>query len=302
MFLKDGVCESVFENLSDGVYLVDTERKILYWNKRAEEITGFKKTEVLNSHCSDNILKHIDEKGTELCKGECPLVYAIKNNTFVEKQVFLHNKSGHRIPVYVKVLPIADETGKVMGAIKIFNEVTDVKIIKTELEKLRNLAFIDELTGVLNRRGLDFFIKEKIKETKRYNRKFAVLFIDLDNFKDINDLYGHHIGDKVLKMIGETLKSNLRANDIVARFGGDEFIVIFEIEDINSIEELAQKMITLIENSFFEEKGQIIKVSASIGGVMIKKEDTPEKLLKKADRLMYVSKAKGKNRYTISNK
>jgi diguanylate cyclase (GGDEF)-like protein/PAS domain S-box-containing protein len=302
MFLQIGMCENILENLSDGVYFVDTDRKILYWNKKAEGITGFTRKEVVNSHCYDNILRHIDDKGTELCKEKCPLVYAIKNNTYVEKQVYLHHKNGQRIPIIVKALPVSDDNGNIIGAVEIFNEAIEQTTLKNELEKLRELAYIDDLTGILNRRGLEFFLNEKIHEVKRYSKKIAVLFIDLDDFKYINDRFGHHIGDKTLKMISETLKNNLRANDIVARFGGDEFIIISEIKSEEDLETLSKKIISLIKNSFFQlSDGNIIKTSASIGGALIKTNDTINNILKRTDKLMYVSKIRSKNDYTIDN-
>lgn len=300
MFLQIRMCENILENISDGVYFVDTDRKILYWNKKAEEITGFTRKEIINSHCYDNILRHIDENGTELCKAKCPLVYAIENNTYVEKQVYLHHKNGQRIPVIVKAIPISDENGKIIGAVEIFNEAIEQTNLKNELEKLRKLAYIDDLTGVLNRRGLEFFLNEKIKEVKRYGKKIAVLFIDLDDFKDINDKFGHHIGDKTLKMIAETLKNSLRAHDLVARFGGDEFIIIAEIEKEKDLETLSKKINSLIKNSFFElDNGTLVKTSVSIGGSLIKNDDRVNDIIKRLDKLMYHSKVKGKNGYTI---
>ena len=299
MFFNDELIKSILENVSDGVYYVDLNRKILFWNKQAEKISGFSKEEVVGAHCPDNILRHVDEKGTKLCKTECPLTYAIAHNTFVQKKVFLHNKEGYRVPVLVKTIPVVDSSNQAIGAVEIFNEITDTATLKKKLNELKNLAFIDELTGVANRRGINFLIKEKIQEIKRYKRMFAIFFIDLDNFKHINDTYSHQIGDKVLKMVAETLKMNLRANDIVGRFGGDEFVVVSEIKDENSINEIAQKIVMLINNSFFEEKGKTIRVYGSVGAVFLREDDSVDKALKRADKFMYISKYKGKNNFTV---
>jgi len=299
MFFNDELIKSILENISDGVYYVDVNRKIFFWNKQAEKISGFSKEEVVGTHCTDNILRHVDEKGTELCKTECPLVYAFAHNTFVQKEVFLYNKKGHRVPVLVKVIPVVDSSNQAIGAVEIFNEITDTTTLKKKLNELKNLAFIDELTGVANRRGINFLIKEKIQEINRYKRMFAIFFIDLDNFKHINDTYSHQIGDKVLKMVAETLKMNLRTNDIVGRFGGDEFVVVSEIKDENSINEISQKIVMLINDSFFEEKGKTIRGSASIGAVFLREDDTVNKALKRADKFMYISKNKGKNNFTV---
>jgi diguanylate cyclase (GGDEF)-like protein len=241
---------------------------------------------------------HIDEKGTELCKEKCPVVYAIENNQSIEAKVFLHHKEGYRLPVLVKVIPITDKNNIAIGAIELFSETADYKTLKRELDSLRSLAFIDELTGVLNRRGLECFINEKTIEAKRYGKRFGILFLDLDDFKDINDSSGHNIGDRVLKMVAGVLKNNLRASDVVARYGGDEFVVIAEVVREEDLEVLANKIITLINSSFIQEDNRIIKTTVSIGGVISEGEDF-KKSLEKADSLMYMSKSRGKNRFTL---
>jgi diguanylate cyclase (GGDEF)-like protein/PAS domain S-box-containing protein len=298
MLVIDDLLRSVLDKISDGAYIVSPQREILYWNKSAEEITGYSKEEVINTHCYDNILRHIDENGTELCKEKCPVVYAIENNRPVEARVFLHHKEGYRLPVSVRVIPVTDKNNTVIWAIELFSEIVDYRTLKRELEELRSLAFIDELTGVLNRRGLEYFISEKTVEAKRFGKRFGILFLDLDNFKDINDLYGHKVGDKVLKMVAGVLKNNLRSNDVVARYGGDEFVVIAEILKEEDLEVLANKIMTLIDSSFIEEDKGIIKVSVSIGGA-ISEEENLKKSLEIADSLMYISKSKGKNRFTL---
>ncbi|ACI20121.1 GGDEF domain-containing protein [Dictyoglomus thermophilum] len=299
MKLPEGFQE-IFDRVSDGVYFVDTERKILYWNKQAEEIAGYKRKEIINSHCYDNILRHMDDEGRELCKDKCPLVYAIENNKYIEKRVYLHHKNGQRVPVFVRVLPLKDEENRIIGAIEIFNEAIEFTNLKKELEKLRELTYIDELTGVLNRRGLNFFLRKQINNFKKNKKAFGVLFMDIDNFKEINDRYGHNVGDKVLKMLSETLKNNLRTEDMVARYGGDEFVVILQVGDINTLESLTKRIKNLIENSFLEEAGRIIKITVSVGGTLIRENDTMNTLLKRADELMYQSKKEGKNLYKIS--
>lgn len=300
MIIVDSLLQSIAEKISDGLYIINLEREILYWNKSAEDITGYLKSEVIGSHCYDNILRHIDENGTELCREKCPVVHAIEDNKLREEKVFLHHKDGHRVPVLVKVIPITDESNIKIGAIEIFTDLVDSRTLKKELEALRSLAFIDELTGVLNRRGFEYFLGEKKRETERFRKTFGILFIDIDDFKQINDTYGHKIGDKVLKMVAEVLKSNLRINDVVARYGGDEFVVIFEITDEDELKVLANRINILINSSFIEDSGNLIKVSVSIGG-SISKEGNLERVLEEADRLMYVSKSKGKNKITLQS-
>ena len=106
--------EKIFNEMRDGLYITDSTRKIIYWNKGAEEITGFKRDEVINTHCYDNILVHIDSKGTSLCKKGCPLAASISDGQHRSAEVYLHHKDKHRKPVCVKTIPMRDETGDII--------------------------------------------------------------------------------------------------------------------------------------------------------------------------------------------
>lgn len=299
MKLPDGLFRVILENISDAVYFTDKERRILYWNRAAEEITGFKSEEVVGRRCSDNILQHIDEKGNKLCLSGCPLSYAMKYDAPTKAKVFLHHKNGQRIPVLVKANPIKNIKGEIVGAVEVFFDNSYVESLNEQIANLKEAAMLDELTKLSNRRFVELSIQAKILETQRYNRKYALLFIDLDNFKDINDTYGHAVGDKVLKMIATTLRGSVRYFDIVGRLGGDEFVIIVELKSKDDLQRLAEKLINLIRASYIAEKGEKIHINASIGGYIISAGDTIETALNKADMLMYESKKKGKGVFTI---
>ena len=112
----------ILDEIQDGVYFLDTDRRITYWNRGAERITGFKSDEVLGRCCSDNILMHVDHAGLQLCKGHCPAARTIADGSFQEDEVFLHHKQGHRVPVRVRTSPVRDEAGGIIGAVEIFND------------------------------------------------------------------------------------------------------------------------------------------------------------------------------------
>jgi PAS domain S-box-containing protein len=113
---------TLLDNLYDGVYFVDRERRITFWNKAAERITGFTKAEVVGKRCADNLLRHVDNRGNSLCEGACPLSYTLNDSQPRSASVFLHHKDGHRLPVAIRVAPITDHQQKIVGAVEIFRD------------------------------------------------------------------------------------------------------------------------------------------------------------------------------------
>lgn len=291
--------KSILNNLYDGVYIVDIDRKIIYWNKAAEDLTGYKSSDVIGSSCFDNILNHVDIHGTQLCKNDCPLVASIKENKMKKANVFLHHKDGYRVPIFVKAIPYKDSNGKVLGAIEIFTENSERKEILKKIKNLNNLAMLDELTQIPNRRYIENIINVKLKEYSLNKISFGLLFIDIDNFKGINDNYGHDAGDLVLKTISKTFSNNLRIDDVIGRWGGDEFIGIFSGIDKKEFEIIATKLRMLVENTIIEVKDKKLRVTISVGGALVTNIDDINTLLKKADNLLYESKRNGKNDISI---
>lgn len=293
--LKNSLFLKIFDNVSDGVYCIDRERKILYWNKKGEDVIDYEAEKVLGRRCQDNILKHVDDKGTELCLEKYPLVKAMEKGTVQTEEVFLHHREGYRVPVIVVGIPVVGESGDVVGAIELFREKAEKSFLENEIKQLRRLAFVDELTQVLNRRGLEYYLKMKLSEVERFDRIIGVLFIDVDDFKSINDRFGHHVGDKVLRFVAGTLQKNLRISDLVARYGGDEFVAVVELKEQKEIEEIAERLKNLIAASYIVENDQIVRVTVSIGGVVVKERRDVDEILKRSDELQYESKKKGGN-------
>ncbi len=212
--------KSLLDNLYDGVYFLDRERSIQYWNKGAERITGYSRSEVEGSHCWDNILMHVDSEGKSLCQDRCPAWKTMEGAIPSEAEVFLHHKNGHRIPVSVKVTPIRDETGVIVGAVEIFRDNSEKLASLSLIEELQEKAFQDTLTRLPNRRYMDRYLMSKLDESSRYDWTFGLIFLDIDHFKAINDTYGHDVGDEALMMLARTLSHSSRSFDTVGRWGG----------------------------------------------------------------------------------
>ncbi len=290
--------KNLLDNLYDGVYFVDKDRTITYWNRGAERITGYMSDEVTGRCCADNILKHIDEKGIPLCDGGCPLSETLSDGMLRSAEVYLLHKDGHRVPISVRVAPIRDDRGQITGAVEIFTDNTPQAAALERIAEYEKIMYIDPLTELANRRYTDITLNARHEEMERYGWPFGVIFIDIDHFKQINDRYGHDAGDEVLKMIAKTLSKSLRSFDVLGRWGGEEFVGVIANVDADELIVTANRFRMLVEQSRRSSVSPD-KVTVSIGATLARPGDTIAELLKRADKLMYESKAAGRNRVTL---
>jgi diguanylate cyclase (GGDEF)-like protein/PAS domain S-box-containing protein len=286
----------LLDSLHDGVYFVDNERRILYWNKGAELLSGYTAEETVGRLCAENLLEHVDSKGCALCMGGCPLSEAITDGRTHESDIFLRHKQGHRVAVSVRVSPITDAEGKIAGAVEIFSDLSVKKSFERRVIELENLAFLDALTGVHNRRYIELKVAQTIQEVEQFGRRSGVLLFDVDNFKNVNDRYGHQVGDQVLMAICNTLNKNQRLGDMLGRWGGEEFLLI--VRDVNpaTLAACAERCRALVASTFviLEDGGQV-NITASVGATMLRNGDTGAAVIKRVDELMYKAKSGGRN-------
>jgi diguanylate cyclase (GGDEF)-like protein/PAS domain S-box-containing protein len=288
----------LLDNLADGVYFTDTERRIIFWNNGAEKLSGFSRDEVIGTCCKDNLLMHVDAAGHELCTTMCPLGETLQDGQPREADVFLHHKNGHRVPVRVRVVAKKNEEGAIVGAVEVFSDnSTHIQMLE-RLAQMEQLALLDSLTGLGNRRYLESIIHSRLEELRRNDWHFGVLFIDIDDFKSINDRNGHEVGDRVIKMVGRTLDGSSRYFDIIGRWGGEEFIAVIANAEAKELVEIGERMRAMVEHSMLNVP-EYLFVTVSIGGAQATKEDTIESLLRRADEKLYQAKKLGKNRICI---
>ena len=288
--------KELIDNLSDGVYFVDRERVIQYWNKGAERITGYNAKEVVGHSCRDNLLNHVSAQGVVLCHNNCPLAECMEDGKNREAEVFLHHANGHRIPVCIRISPLRDETGDIVGAVETFNSNASLFDLRNQLHELRRNTQKDTLTGVENRLHLEGRLRAVIAEYKHQESKSGLLFIDVDHFKITNDTYGHDTGDKVLQMVAATLRYNVRVTDVVGRWGGEEFLAILnDIENQKTLLTIAEKLRTLVACSRLDLDDESLTTTISIGATILLPNDTPESFVRRADQLMYQSKQAGRD-------
>ncbi len=291
--------DAILDGLTDAVYFVDRNRRILYWNKAAEELSGYKAEDVIGTSCADGILMHVDGDGKCLCKDGCPLAAVMEDGTSRSAHVFMHHADGHRKPVYVRAAAIRDPQGDIIGSVEIFSDDTERLNVLERIRDLEQAAMLDELTGLANRRYFNQASDACLANFKRNAAPFGLAMIDVDYFKRVNDTHGHDVGDEVLRMIARTLLHNCRGYDTPVRWGGEEFILIAEHVDEDMLRVIAERTRVLIASSSLKLLDRSLSVTVSIGASMVRAGDDIDATVGRADSCLYKSKATGRNRTTI---
>lgn len=287
---------AIVESSDDAIISKTVKGVVASWNRGAERIFGYTADEIIGQpmmmiipperqHEEPEILARIE-------RGE-------KVDHFETQRL---HRDGHLIDVSVTISPLCDSFGRVIGASKIARDISKSKAAEAEIQRL---AFHDTLTGLANRRLLMDRLKNSLAKASRSNTCFAVLFLDLDNFKTLNDTQGHEAGDELLKEVSVRLKECVRESDTVARFGGDEFVVLLDsnrgygVGSLEWLELVMRKIITRL-SSPYHVFAITHSCTASIGAAIYAGQRcTAADLLKQADQAMYEAKSSGKNRYSI---
>jgi diguanylate cyclase (GGDEF)-like protein/PAS domain S-box-containing protein len=290
----------LIDHISDGVYFVDRDRKILYWNDGASRLTGYKAEELIGTHCFDDILCHVNDRGQRLCNEYCPLAECMRDGNPREARVFLRHKAGKRVPVSVRVQPISEADGQIIGAVEIFSDDSQQREAMRRTEEMRKMATLDHLTQIPNRRYLETALQTALNEYQLYRNPFGLLVIDVDLFKEINDVFGHAGGDMVLQQTAKTLTASLRPTDVLGRWGGDEFLAIIRNANMEMLQHVAQRCVSMAPQIVLPSEIEGVKsISFSIGATMVKPEENTIELIQRADEMMYRSKAQGRNRACV---
>jgi diguanylate cyclase (GGDEF)-like protein/PAS domain S-box-containing protein len=266
-------------------------------NPTAEIITGWKQSEALGKDLVE-VVSLVDKDVGEAIENLAIDVIEAGEIFNLPENCTLISKDGKEIPIEDNVAPIRDRDGNITGAVLVFQDITKRK--ETEAQLIRN-AFYDGLTELPNRILFLDRLKQAIERSKRKSDYyFGVLFLDLDNFKEINDRFGHGIGDDFLVAIARRLESCLRSGDTVARFGGDEFTVLLEdIKDVTDATNVARRIQDSLRLPLSLEGNQL-QTTASIGIAWNRHSyEEPATLLRDADTAMYRAKRQGKATYSI---
>ncbi|MGE5651154.1 MAG: EAL domain-containing protein, partial [Bacillota bacterium] len=269
-----------------------------YLNPEAERMTGWSRDEARGRPIAE-IFHLINSDTRQPAKNPVEAVIADKKNMALYARSILVRRNGYEAPIEDSAAPIFDRNGNVTGAVVTFRDVSETQAMA---QKMAHLAEHDYLTGLPNRLLLSDRLSQAIAYAVRHHSKLAVFFLDLDNFKHINDSLGHGVGDEILSEVAKRLTSQVRHSDTVSRLGGDEFVVlVLEDTDVEHFPVTAEKILRALAAPH-HLSGNELHVTTSIG-ISLFPEDgaNAETLIKNADTAMYHAKKKGKNNFQFFN-
>lgn len=285
------ISHTIIQEADEGVIVTDSEGRILLANPAFETVTGYTQEEVLGK--KPNILR----SGLHDRKFYENMWETIRDHGVWKGEIWNKRKNGELFVEWLTIKAIYDATGNPTHYVAIFSDVTKHK---RTMEQLARLSNYDLLTNVPNRQLFTKRLQHLLDMARRYNQQLAILFLDLDRFKYINDELGHYSGDVLLKKVANRLKKLLRTKDTLARIGGDEFVVILpKLKDVQEAIGMAEQMIESLQAPF-TLNGKDVYMSASIGISMYPNDgDEGETLLRRADRAMQKAKESGRNRFEL---
>lgn len=279
---------TALENAVEGIARLDAEGCFRMVNKAYADMVGYTPEELIGAERSLTV--HPDD--LDLMKAA---YRRVRESGKSEVEARALRKDGSIFYKHAVMVGIHDERKKLAGHYCLMSDITERK--QTE-ERLKQLALYDPLTGLANRKLLDDRLRQALSDADRRERMVALLFIDLDHFKHINDSFGHGMGDKLLRAVADQLSAGLRTSDTVARFGGDEFAVVLpNIRHVDEVAAIVQKIQALLDASFTVD-GRELHASASIGITLYPlDEGDVEGLIRNADAAMYHAKESGRNTF-----
>ncbi len=283
---------AVFENSAEAMVITDPKFKIVRINRSFSTITGFSSAET-----KDQPLTRFNRHSSaqELVRR---IGAALRNQGHWHGELTALRKDGSEFPAILTISEVRDSMQRVRQYVLVFTDITEQK--STE-KKLAELAHCDNLTGLPNRRMLKQRLEQSVRSAARNQSQTALIFIDVDYFKNINDSYGHEVGDHVLIELSQRLSTPLRADDTLARIGGDEFVVLLDpIQHPEQPAIVASKLMEALTDPYVLPDGQEHRLSASMGIALYPRDgEDPSTLLRNADTAMYRAKESGRNNYAF---
>ncbi|MBD3347937.1 MAG: diguanylate cyclase [Candidatus Eisenbacteria bacterium] len=274
----------VFDNLFDAVCLVDPDRRIVFWNESAEDLTGYSSSEMLGMNCRESGIVHLNESGESYCDRHCPLLETDPTDEVRRSHVFLRHREGHMVPVEARLFPFRDEQGRIIGAAEIYSDVAVGDEIRKRMSELESLARLDELTRLANRRHMRETASARLAELERFGWFFGFILMDIDGFERLKEKYGRDAGDDVLKMIARTLVLNTRPFDVVGRWNDDTFAAIVGHLDEAGLNASVERYKTLIEKSELPWGASPLSVTVTTASTLASRGEKAETLIMRAER------------------
>ncbi|MFP6765216.1 MAG: diguanylate cyclase, partial [Planctomycetaceae bacterium] len=286
----------LLESLYHGFHIVDHNLKPLVWNAGCERLTGISWQRAREYPRMTDIIRYRNRYGEPLSPTEFPILIASDTGKALTTELQLRVTNDSWLPVEVQTIPIPDANGEFCGFAEIYRDLTN-ESQTGEYRDLKLMATRDALTHVANRGELHSQLNRYFREfvDSNFTTPFSVIFLDVDHFKKTNDTFGHAAGDEVLVSLARLLQQETYSGELIARFGGEEFVVLCPETKLDTAWQKSERLRNAISRARVVNSDEF-QITASFGVAEIEPTDTPESVIERADKALYMSKRSGRNR------
>ena len=276
------IFRSISENLQMGLYLTDRERRIVFWNREAERITGYAGHEVIGRYCQQGLLMHCDLEGRLLCMTDCPLAKSMQDGLPREGRLYLHHKSGHRVPVRVHSFPVRTPDGVIIGAVEIFEEQSSALLSERREAMLAAHGFLDAATGLPNHAILRSQLREQLNFYQEHHLSFGVLVIEVVGAKRFEQAHSREALNAILHVIARSISHLLGPGCLLGHWSEDQFLALIPDSSLLELERLRKQIRELVGCSGIQWWGDKLSIAVQVGYASVEPGDEIGSLVSRA--------------------
>jgi diguanylate cyclase (GGDEF)-like protein/PAS domain S-box-containing protein len=276
------IFRTVLDTLQTGVSVTDRNGRILFWNQGAERLTGHKRHEVVGRSCRDNILQQCNGQGCVACGATCPISGTLQEGKAQEAKMQLRHKEGHPVHVLMRVAPLRDPHGSVIGIVESFDEQDFATERDRNRHTLAEHGCIDETTCIPNHEFTQFHLRKNLSGFATYHLPFGVIVIQVDRLTHFRAAYGPPASDAILRVVAQTMKNAFRPSDFVGRWADDQFLAILINCGDHGVEKTFERIRKIVTCAGLRWWSDELTVTTSVGYASVQADDTMELLLLRA--------------------
>jgi PAS domain S-box-containing protein/diguanylate cyclase (GGDEF)-like protein len=293
------IYRNVLESLTTGVYMVDLERRIVFWNEGAEKITGFLRQEVVGHVCRENLLAEKENGQSMMTDAAKSLEEVLRDGKSVVAEASLRHKSGHRVPVRMQAVPIRNSHGSIVGAAESFAATITATEGDRRQQKLADYGYIDQSTGAPSSVYMESHLRESLLTFAELPIPFSILCIEVDGLDKLRSSFGPAALGTIQRVVADSLENSLRPTDFLGRWSQRQFLTILTDCSAQEILAVADRMRKIVSASKVKWWGDELELTASFGGTTARPGDTIESIVERAEKALADSVTAGGDCSTI---
>lgn len=291
LFHDPEICRGILESLPSGLCVVDIQKRIVFWSKGAERITGHLRHDVIGHSCASEAILHCDQPGCEFCKQECPVGRAMKTSHSIETIGFLHHKSGYEVPVRIRAVPVHNQHGSIVGAVETFEEMQSAADPDHRDDVPNIPGCIDDITGLASRALMHSHLRETLATFAELKVPFSVLCLQLEGLPHFRASLGPEAASSLLRVVARSLENALWPSDFIGRWSEDQFFVILNNCPHQSVASVCQRVQSMIAADGIEWWGERRTLPVSIGQATAQLDDSEDSLVARAHKSLEMASA-----------